>query len=107
MRGRDVYKRQAENRVAYYVDISDLAAGTNDSVIQLELRTFALCSLERSCDSGLIIRMNAFKECLESRLSTLRVKTHQVIAFLGTVPDLAGGGGPCPTSSMTEPLCFR
>ena len=28
----------AENRMAHYVDISDLAAGMNDSVIQLELR---------------------------------------------------------------------
>src|SRR6202022_3545241 len=36
----------AENRVTYYVDISDLAAGMNDSVVQLEVRPFALCSLE-------------------------------------------------------------
>ena len=61
----------AENRAAHYVDISDLAAWINDSVVQFEVRTFARRSLDRSCDPGLIIRMNAFEECLESRLSRL------------------------------------
>ena len=52
----------AENRVAHSVDISDLAAGMNDSVIHFELRPFALCSLELFRDPGLIIRMNALSE---------------------------------------------
>ena len=96
----------AENRVAYYVDISDLAAGMNDSVVQLELRPFALCSLERFRGPGLIIRMNALKECFESWLPTLRVETQQAVAFLGPVPNVARRRGPCPTSRVTEPLRF-
>jgi len=92
--------------VAYDVDISDLAAGMNDSVVQLELRPFALCSLERFRGPGLIIRMNALKECFESWLPTVRVEPQQAVAFLGPVPNVARRRGPCPTSRVTEPLRF-
>ncbi len=66
---------RAEKRVAYYMDISDVAAGMNDSVIQLELGLLAPRCLGCFPNFGLIIRMDALKECFESRLSTVWVKT--------------------------------
>src|SRR5260370_8002277 len=54
-----------------------------------------------------IIRMSALKECIESRLSTVLVETQHAVAFLGPIPDLTGGGCPCPTARMAEPLRFR
>jgi hypothetical protein len=65
----------AENRVAYQMDISDLAARTNDSVFQLELRLLRPYYVAYFPDLGMIISMDAFKECFESRLSSVRVKT--------------------------------
>ena len=91
----------------HHVDVSNVAAGMNDSVIQLELRLLAPRCLGCSPNFGLIIRMDALKECFESRFSTMRVKTQHAVAFLGPVPDLAGGGGPCPTARMAQPLRFR
>src|SRR5229473_2625128 len=93
--------------MTHHVDVSNLAAGMNDSVIQLELGLLAPCCLGRFPNFGLIIRLDALKECFESRFSTLRVKTQHAVAFLGPIPDLTGGGGPCPTARMAEPLRFR
>src|SRR5260370_14858554 len=98
----------AENGMAHPVDISNLAAGMNDSVIQLELRLLAPRCLGCFPNFGLIVRMNALKECFESRVSTVRVQTHHAVAFLGPVPDLARSRDPCrrPTARMAEPLRF-
>ncbi len=65
----------AENGMAHHVDVSDRAAGMNDSVIQLELRLLKPRCLGCLPNFGLIIRMDALKECFESRFSTVRVKT--------------------------------
>src|SRR5580692_6244062 len=72
----------AEDWVTYCVDISDLAAGMNDSAVQLELRPFAPCSLQRFHGPGLIIRMYALKDCFESWQPTLGVKTQHAVTFL-------------------------
>src|SRR6266853_129231 len=96
----------AESRMAHHVDDSNLAAGMDDSVIQLELRLLAHRCLAGFPKFGLIIRMDALKECFESRFSTVRVKTQHAVAFLGPVSNLAGGGRPCPTARMAEPLRF-
>src|SRR6266404_8832824 len=97
----------AEKGMAHRVDVSNLAAGMNDSVIQLELRLLAPRCLGCFPSFGLIIRMDALKECFESRLSTVRVKTEYTVAFLGPVPELSRSGSPCPTARMAEPLRFR
>src|SRR5260370_24937559 len=65
----------AENGMAHPVDISNLAAGMNDSVIQLVPRLLAQCCLGHFPELGLIIRMDALKKRFELRLSTVRVKT--------------------------------
>src|SRR5271157_4348919 len=92
--------------MAYCVDISDLAAGMNDSVVHLKFFPFARYSLEPFRCPRLILWMNALKECFESGQPTVRVKTVQAVAFLGPVPILARGGVPCPTAGMAEPLRF-
>src|SRR5713101_4102827 len=97
----------AENGMAHHVDVSDRAAGMNDSVIQLELRLLAPRCLGCFPNFGLIIRMDALKECFESRLSTVRVKTQHAVAFLGPVPNITRSGDPGPTARMAEPLRFR
>jgi hypothetical protein len=74
--------------MAHHVDVSNLAAGLNDSVIQLELRLLARRCLGCFSKFGLIIRMDALKECFESRFSTVRVKTQNAVAFLGPVPNV-------------------
>src|SRR6266851_9440225 len=56
---------------------------------------------------GSILWMSALKECIEPRMSTVLVETQHAVAFLGPIPDLTGGGGPCPTARMAEPLRFR
>src|SRR5712664_1297712 len=65
----------AENGMAHPVDVSNLAAGMNDSVILLEICFHTQCCLGRCPLFGLIIRMDALEERFESRLSTVRVKT--------------------------------
>src|ERR1700694_1371834 len=47
-----------ENGMAYCVDVPDLAAGMNDSVIELELSLFTACSFDLF-QPTLIIRMDA------------------------------------------------
>src|SRR5260370_311330 len=96
----------AQNRMAYHVDVSDLAAGMNDPVIQLELRLLAPCCLGYFPELGLIFRMDALKKCFESRFFTMRVKTQQSVAFFGPVLELAGGGEKCPTARVAQSLCF-
>src|SRR6266851_4730991 len=96
----------AENGMAHPVDISNLAAGMNDSVIQLGLRLLTPRCLGHFPELGLIIRMDALKNCFESRQSTMRVKTQQSVAFFGPVPDLAGGGDKCPTARVAQSLRF-
>src|SRR5258708_13144425 len=92
--------------MAHHGDDSNLAAGMDDSVIQLELRLLAHRCLACFPKFGLIIRMDALKECFESRFSNVRVKTQHAVAFLGPVPDLVRGGRPSPTASRAEPLPF-
>jgi hypothetical protein len=65
----------AENRVAYLVDISELAAGRTVAVIELELRPFVRCSLELFRDPWSIIRMNALQSGFEWQHLALRIKT--------------------------------
>ncbi len=65
----------AENGMAHPVDVSNLAAGMNDSVILLEICFHTQCCLGRCPLFGLIIRMDALEERFESRLSTVRVKS--------------------------------
>src|SRR5260370_31881493 len=67
--------RRAENGMAHHVDVSNLAAGMNDSVIQLELRLLAPRCLGCFPKFGLIIRMDALTEYFESRFSAVRVET--------------------------------
>src|SRR6266446_8904399 len=98
---------RAENGMGHRVDISNLAAGMNDSVIQLDLRLLAPRCLGCSPNFGLIIRMDALKECFESRFSTMRVKTQHAVAFLGPVPNVTRSRDPCPTARVAEPLRFR
>src|SRR5690242_6837236 len=93
--------------MAYHVDVSDLAAGANESIIQLELRFVAPCFLDRFAKSELVIRMDALKERFVSRLTTVRIKTQYAVAFFGEVPDLTLGRYRCPTARVGEPLCFR
>src|ERR1700692_2044282 len=102
--------------MAYRVDVPNLAAGMNNSVIHLELHLLTPCRVGYFPDSGLIIRMDALRKCFESRLSTVRVKTQHAITFLGPVPDFARGGHPCgagshrtrrPTTCVAEPLRLR
>src|SRR5713101_83743 len=94
----------AENGMAHHVDVSNLPAGMNDSVIQLELRLLAPRCLGCFPKFGLIIRMDALKECFESRFSTVRVKTQHAVAFLGPVPNVPRSRDPCPTARMAQPL---
>ncbi len=96
----------AENGMTHHVDVSNLAAGMNDSVIELELRLLAPRCLGCFPNFGLIIRMDALKECFKSRLSTVRVKTQHAVAFLGPVPNITRSGDPGPTARMAEPLRF-
>src|SRR3984957_15122465 len=93
--------------MAYCVDVPNIAARMNDAVIELELRLFTPCSFELFHGTGLIIRVNALKECLESRQPAVRVKTQHSVTFLGPVPDLSRSGSPCPTACVAEPLRFR
>src|SRR5713226_877771 len=94
----------AENGMAHHVDVSNLAAGMNDSITQLELRLLAPRYLGCFPNLGLIIGMDAVHKCFESRFSTVRVKTQHPEAFLGPVPELSRSGSPCPTARMAEPL---
>jgi len=45
-----------KNGMSHYVDVSDLAAGMNDSIVQLEFRFFTPCCLGRFPNSEVIIR---------------------------------------------------
>src|SRR5260370_2119414 len=92
----------AENGMSHHVDVSNLAAGINDSVIELELRLLAPSCLGCFPNLCLIIRMDALKECFESRFSTLRVKTQHAVAFLVPVPNVTRSRDPCPTARMAH-----
>src|SRR5260370_25599228 len=71
----------AENGMAHYVDVSNLAAGMNDSVIQVGLCLLTPCCQGHFPELGLIIRMDTLKNCLESRQPIVRVKTQQSVTF--------------------------
>src|ERR1700682_599843 len=96
---------RTENGMAHCVDLPDLATGMNDSVIELEPRLVTACSFDLF-QPTLIIRMDALKECFESRLSTVRVKTQYAVTFLGPVPNVARSRGRCPTARVAESLRF-
>src|SRR6266436_1542959 len=54
----------AENGMAYCIDISDIALGMNDSVIQFELRLLANGSVELLPDCGpMVVRLDPLKKC--------------------------------------------
>jgi hypothetical protein len=93
--------------MAYHVDVPDLATGTNESVIQLELRFVAASFLDRFAEFGLIIGMDALKERFVSRLTTVRIKTQYAVAFFGEVLDFTRGRYRRPTARVAEPLRFR
>jgi hypothetical protein len=97
---------RVENGMAYCVDLPDLAAGMNDSVIELEPRLFTACSFDLFRGPTLIIRVNALNECFESRQLLVRVKTQYAVAFLGPVPNVARTRGRCPTARVAESLRF-
>src|SRR6202165_2066543 len=103
---------RTENGMAHCVDLPDLATRMNDSVIELEPRLVtacSFCSFDCSFDllqPTLISRMDALKECFESRLSTVRVKTQYAVTFLGPVPNVACSRGRCPTARVAESLRF-
>src|SRR5260370_7950661 len=65
---------------------------------------FIDCPVRCVLPLGSILWMSALKECIESRMSTVLVETQHAVAFLGPMPDLTGGGGPCPTARMAQPL---
>src|SRR5271166_447155 len=73
----------AENRMAYRVDVPDFTARMNDSVIQIELRVLTPCCLDRLPDFVLIVRMDALKKLLVSRLCALRIKTQHAVTLIG------------------------
>src|SRR5260370_39509075 len=92
----------AKNRMARLVDDSNPAGGMDDSVIQLELRLLAHRCLACFPKFGSIIRMDALKECFESRFSNVRVKTQHAVAFLGPVPNVPRSRDPCPTARLAQ-----
>src|SRR5258708_3142990 len=93
--------------MAYDVDVPDLATGTNESVIQLELRFVTARFFDRFAEFGLIIGMDALKECFVSWLTTVRIKTQYAVAFFGEVLDLTINRYRRPTARVAEPLRFR
>src|ERR1700678_1768710 len=92
--------------MAYHMDISNRATGMNNAVVQLKLFPFARCSLELFRCPGLILWMNALKECFESGQPTARVKTLDAVAFLGPVTDFARSWGPRPAARVAASLRF-
>src|SRR5258708_35298945 len=78
----------AENAMAQHMHVSNLAAGMSDSVIQVALRLLAARCLSCFPNFGLIIRMDALKECFEWPFYTERVKTQHAVAFLGPLPNV-------------------
>ncbi len=51
--------------MAYGVDVPDLAAGMNESVIHLVIHLLTACCLDYFPDPGLIILMDALQVCFE------------------------------------------
>src|ERR1700739_4795692 len=93
--------------MSYRVDVTDLATGMDDPVVELELRLFAAGFFQMRQGTGPIVWMNALKECLGSRESTVRIKTQHSIALFGPVGDIAWLRLPGPTSGATKPLRLR
>jgi len=89
------------------VDVPDLAAGMNNSVVRFEFRLLANRVFEQFPDSDLVLGTKALKECFESRRPGVRIEAKYAISFRRPVPDFAGGGRPCPTPGVAEPLRFR
>src|ERR1700716_386026 len=83
----DDIPRWTEKGMAHRVDVPDLAAGMHDSVIERELRFSTACSFELFHGLGLIIRVNALKECFEARQFLVRVKAQHAVALLGPILD--------------------
>src|SRR3984957_1807306 len=98
---------RTEDWVAYRLDLPDLAAGMNDSVIKLESCLFSACVFELIHCPGLIIGVNVLKKCFDSRQLVPRIKTQQAVAFLGPVPELSRSRSSSPTACVAEPLRFR
>ena len=97
----------AEHGMAYHVDISDLATGMNDSVIDLITCPLASRCLDRFPYFGLIIRMNALKEPFVSRLFSEGIKTQNAIAFFGASTSISPLAGIDACTRVAEPLRFR
>src|SRR5258708_4992555 len=64
-----------EKGVSYHLDVSDLAAGMDDSVIRLVVEFGTPRCRRYFPDLGLIIRVDALQECFKSRQSVARIKT--------------------------------
>ena len=106
--GADEFSKIAggtEDGMAYCVDVSDLAAGMDDAVIELEPCLFSGCFCELCYGPGSIILVKPLKEYFDWWQTLVRVKTQDAVAFLGPVPKLSGSS--CPTACVTEPLRFR
>src|ERR1700686_1150568 len=87
-----------EDGMAYCMDVSDLAAGMDDAVIELEPSLFAGCLFELCYGPGSVIRVKPLKEYFDWRQTLVRVKTQDAVAFLGPVPNLSESS--CPTACV-------
>src|SRR5271154_1486435 len=90
--------------MADHVDVSDLAAGMNNSILQLVLRVLTTRGVDRFPDFGLIFRNDALNKRFVAWLSTERIKTQHAVAFFGEIFDLARGRTGGETARVAEPL---
>jgi hypothetical protein len=65
------------------VDISDLTARINDSVIRLELSFFTLCRLDYFSEPCFVFRVDALNKGVESWQFTVRIKSQHAATLFG------------------------
>src|SRR5271156_2797835 len=90
-----------------HMDVSNLAAGMNESVIQLVLCLLTACLLDCFPAPGLIIRMDALQERLVLRLSVARIKTEYAVEFFRRVLDLVSHRISRKAAGVAESLRLR
>ena len=88
------------------VNVFNVAARMNNSVVRFEIRFFANRVFEQFPDSVLVLRMKALKEFFESRRPGVGIETKHAISFVRPVPDFTRSRRPRPTPRVAEPLCF-